>query len=225
MISIMLGEPMGERLPPPVLIADSPALDFLNSLSIPTDKEIDWIGSGEDLIAWLQTSGMVARSAIATLRDRAVPGELDNVAAEARKMREWFRGFVEAHKGTSLMPKALQELEPLNRILLRDEEFGQVVIREPSKSPENEPPFSGLAWSRHRKWRSPDALLFPIAKAIADLVCDDDLTDVKACEGHNCTLLFVDRTRGHARRWCSMSVCGNRAKQAAHRERTSRLRE
>jgi predicted RNA-binding Zn ribbon-like protein len=216
---------MGERLPPPVLIADSPALDFLNSLSTPTDTEVEWIGSGEDLIAWLQTSGMVARTAIADLRIRVVPGELDNVAAQARKLREWFRGFVEAHKGTSLKPKALQELEPLNRILLRDEEFGQVVIREPSKSSENEAPLSGLAWSQRRKWRSPDELLFPIAKAMADLICDDDLTDVKACEGHNCTLLFVDRTRGRARRWCSMSVCGNRAKQAAHRERASRARK
>ncbi len=31
--------------------------------------------------------------------------------------------------------------------------------------------------------------------------------------------LFVDRTRGQARRWCSTAVCGNRAKQAAHRNR------
>jgi predicted RNA-binding Zn ribbon-like protein len=33
------------------------------------------------------------------------------------------------------------------------------------------------------------------------------------------TLLFADHTRGHARRWCSMALCGNRAKQAAHRQR------
>jgi predicted RNA-binding Zn ribbon-like protein len=42
---------------------------------------------------------------------------------------------------------------------------------------------------------------------------------VKACEGPACTLLFADHTRGHARRWCSMALCGNRAKQAAHRHR------
>jgi predicted RNA-binding Zn ribbon-like protein len=54
---------------------------------------------------------------------------------------------------------------------------------------------------------------------MAQLVCDEDFQKVKACEGHRCTLIFVDRTRGRARRWCSMSVCGNRAKQAAHRAR------
>jgi predicted RNA-binding Zn ribbon-like protein len=31
--------------------------------------------------------------------------------------------------------------------------------------------------------------------------------------------VFVDRTRRRARRWCSMAICGNRAKQAAHRSR------
>jgi predicted RNA-binding Zn ribbon-like protein len=31
--------------------------------------------------------------------------------------------------------------------------------------------------------------------------------------------MFADRTRRRARRWCSMAVCGTRAKQAAHRNR------
>ena len=68
------------------------------------------------------------------------------------------------------------------------------------------------------------ALGLYIARAMAELVCDHDFTQVKACEGPTCTLLFVDRTRGHARRWCSMAVCGNRAKQAAHRTRAHTLR-
>ncbi|MES6429106.1 CGNR zinc finger domain-containing protein [Cutibacterium acnes] len=42
---------------------------------------------------------------------------------------------------------------------------------------------------------------------------------MKACEGPACTLMFADHTRARARRWCSMAVCGNRAKQAAHRSR------
>jgi predicted RNA-binding Zn ribbon-like protein len=38
-------------------------------------------------------------------------------------------------------------------------------------------------------------------------------------------LLFIDRTRGAARRWCSMAVCGNRAKQAAYRKRAQQARK
>jgi predicted RNA-binding Zn ribbon-like protein len=221
----MLSRTTSEQLPPPIFVADSPGLDFLNTLSIPTDTQIEWIGSGEDLIAWLLVSGLVPRMVMADLRNKALAGELDSVAAQARKLREWFRGFVKAHKGKPLKPKALQELQPLNRVLQRDEEFWQMEVREPSKSSDNGTPLSGLVWSRRRKWRSPDALLFPIAKAMAGLVCDDDFTNVKACEGHNCTLMFLDRTRSHARRWCSMSMCGNRAKQAAHRERALRVRK
>ena len=218
---------MTDQRPAPVFVADSPGLDFLNSIATPVDTQVEWIGSGEELISWLLQSGMVPPEVIAELRRRAVPGEFDTVAAQARKLREWFRGFVRAHKGKPLKPKVLAELEPLNRVLARDEEFGQVVAREISRKSAARASDDGapvLVWRPQRRWRSPDALLFPIAKAMAQLVCEEDFRHVKACEGQRCTLMFVDRTRGHGRRWCSMSVCGNRAKQAAHRERSLRAR-
>ena len=62
-----------------------------------------------------------------------------------------------------------------------------------------------------RHWRSPASLLLPIGEALGRLVCDEDFTDVKACAGENCTLLFADHTRRRARRWCSMAIFGNRA--------------
>jgi predicted RNA-binding Zn ribbon-like protein len=70
-----------------------------------------------------------------------------------------------------------------------------------------------------RRWRSPESLLLPIGEALAKFVCEEDFSNVKACEGHHCTLIFADHTRGHRRRWCSTAVCGNRAKVAAHRQR------
>jgi len=70
-----------------------------------------------------------------------------------------------------------------------------------------------------RRWRSPESLLLPIGEALATFVCQEDFANVKACEGHSCTLVFADHTRRRARRWCSMAICGNRAKQAAHRNR------
>jgi hypothetical protein len=51
------------------------------------------------------------------------------------------------------------------------------------------------------------------------MLAEEDLSDVKACEGANCTLMFADHTRSRSRRWCSMGLCGNRAKQIAHRHR------
>lgn len=221
---------MADQRPAPFFVADSLGLDFLNTLATPVDTEVEWIGSGEDLISWVLQAGLVPPRVISELRKRVVPGEFDAVAVQARSLREWFRRFVKVHKGRPLKPKVLQELQPLNRVLMRDEEFGQVVAHETvrkrsGRASRDESRVSELVWSPQRRWRSPDALLFPIAKAMAQVVCEDDFRRVKACEGRRCTLMFVDRTRGGARRWCSMAVCGNRAKQAAYRERTSRARK
>jgi predicted RNA-binding Zn ribbon-like protein len=219
---------MVERLPPPIFVAGAMGLDFLNTRAVPSDTEVEWIGSGEDFVNWMQVAGLVLPEVVSALRKNFAPGEFDAVASQARTLREWFRSFVRNHLSSPLEPKALRELKPLNRILLRDEQFGQIVARDGSRKgqsrhdPDENAPLTGLVWRPRRRWRSPDSLLFPIAKAMSDLVCDEDFTYVKACEGHDCMLLFVDRTRGHARRWCSMSVCGNRAKQAAHRNRAQR---
>jgi predicted RNA-binding Zn ribbon-like protein len=207
---------MADHRPPAFFIADAPGIDFLNSIAHPVDKDVEWLANGEDFLAWLQQAKLVPADAIITVRANAVPGEIDAVAAQARALREWFRAFVVKHMGKPLRPDAVKELSPLNRVLQRDEGFGQVVMRDRTDDDLGE---SGLAWQSRRRWRSPDALLLPVAQAIAEFVCTEDFTDLKACEGQNCTLFFLDRTRGRARRWCSMAVCGNRAKQTAHRQR------
>jgi hypothetical protein len=42
---------------------------------------------------------------------------------------------------------------------------------------------------------------------------------LKECAGEGCSAVFFDRSKNHSGRWCSMSVCGNRAKVRAWRER------
>ena len=76
-----------------------------------------------------------------------------------------------------------------------------------------------MRWRAKRRWDSSKSLLLPIAEAMGDLVCQKDFTLVRKCEGPTCTLWFLDVSKGHGRRWCSISVCGNRAKAATHRAR------
>lgn len=211
---------ISENRPPPMFIADDPGLDFLNSIGTPVDTVVEWIPNGEDLLAWLVQAKLIDPSQSDTIRANAFPGELDEVAAQARALREWFRGFVLSHRGRSLTAKTLNLLEPLNKVLERDEGYGAIVPRT-SKS-ESRRAVSGLEWRALRRWSTPNALLLPIAEAMARLVCSQDFSLVKACEGKVCTLLFLDKTHGRARRWCSMAVCGNRAKQATHRKRSAR---
>ena len=198
--------------PPAMFIADALGLDFLNSVATPVDTPVDWIDDGEGLLNWLEQARLVPADALKNIRAQALPGELDKVADQARHLREWFRGFVRKHKGHKLTAKSLAELEPLNRLLERDESFNKIVA-----GPKGEA--TPLQLQNIRRWRTPEALLSPIGEALAKFVCTEDFSDVKACEGPACTLMFADHTRGRTRRWCIMAVCGNRAKQAAHRER------
>jgi predicted RNA-binding Zn ribbon-like protein len=203
--------------PPAMFIAGDPSLDFLNSIGTPVDKVVEWLADGEDLIAWLQRADLVSYEAATSIRANCFPGELDAVAAQARALREWFRAFLVAYKGQSLGPDALQDLEPLNRILERDDAYGAIVAKLADSTDSSAK--SGLEWRTLRRWRTPDSLLLPIAHAIANFLTSEDLSRVKSCEKSPCTLFFLDRTRGQVRRWCSMTLCGNRAKQALHRAR------
>jgi len=197
---------------PAIFVADSLGLDFLNSIATPVDTPLDWLESGDGLLRWVAQAELVPAEALNELKARAKPGELDKVADQARALREWFRRFVHKHMGRPLPPKALQELGPLNKLLQRDETFSQI-------SRHRERDGDRFELRAMRRWRSPESLLLPIGEALAKFVCEEDFTRVKACEGHRCTLVFADHTRMQARRWCSMAICGNRAKQAAHRNR------
>lgn len=201
-----------QRRPPAIFIADSLGLDFLNSIATPVDAPIDWLDGSDGLLEWLAQAKLVPADALDELKARAKPGELDKVADQARALREWFRKFVHKHMGRPLPPKALQELGPLNKILQRDEAFSQI-----SRYREHDGDRFELRVMR--RWQSPQSLLLPIAEALAKFVCEEDFARVKACEGHKCTLVFADHTRMQARRWCSMAICGNRAKQVAYRKR------
>lgn len=198
--------------PPAMFIADALGLDFLNSVATPLDTPVDWIEDGDGLIDWLAQAKLVPADELDAMKARTRPSELDKIADQARALREWFRGFVLEHAGRPLTAKALRELGPLNGLLERDETFRQIVPRHGEEG-------DGLALQRMRRWRSPESLLLPVGEALAKFVCEEEFSNVKACEGHNCTMFFADHTRRRARRWCTMAICGNRAKQAAHRSR------
>jgi predicted RNA-binding Zn ribbon-like protein len=197
---------------PATFVAGDPALDFLNSVATPVDVPVEWLDDGEGLISWLRQAQLVSATVLKELRSQWRPDELNEVAAQARSLREWFRGFVQKQRGRPLTRDDFRKLERLNRLLERDQSFTQIA-------PATGQNRNAFELRTLRAWQSPEALLLPIAEALARFVCSVDFTYVKACEGPACTLLFADQTRSRARRWCSMAICGNRAKQAAHRHR------
>ena len=144
--------------PPAIFIGDSLALDFLNSIATPLDTPVDWLDNGEGLLRWLAQAKLVPPDTLNGLKARAMPGELDKVADQARALREWFRKFVRKHMGRPLPPKALEELGPLNKLLQGDETFSQ-ISRQRAKDGER------FELRAMRRWQSPQSLLLPIAEA------------------------------------------------------------
>lgn len=68
--------------------------------------------------------------------------------------------------------------------------------------------------------------LRPVAADAADLLAADlSGGRLHVCESETCGWLFVDQTRNHSRRWCSMRDCGNRAKQRRHYQRRKSQRK
>lgn len=61
-----------------------------------------------------------------------------------------------------------------------------------------------------------ETLLTGLARDVAALAADPP-PELRACDGPNCGMLYLDTSRGHRRRWCSMGRCGNAAKVAQYR--------
>jgi predicted RNA-binding Zn ribbon-like protein len=59
-----------------------------------------------------------------------------------------------------------------------------------------------------------------VAASASALLASDLRYAIKQCPGDQCGWVFVDESRNQSRRWCSSSMCGNRARARAHYERT-----
>ena len=58
-----------------------------------------------------------------------------------------------------------------------------------------------------------------IAAAAAKVAIEKRLDRIKICPADDCRWAFYDTSKNRSRQWCSMEVCGNRAKARAHRVR------
>ncbi len=203
---------MTSTRPPPFFVGEHLALDFLNTTATPRGALIEWLGDGNDLVSWLEQARAIEAAAAARIRESG-SGALDEVARQARQFRQWLRGFVTARLGKPLRA-TVAAVAPLNELLARDKSFQRVEAAGRDAEDGRR-----LRLRRVHRWENPRELLHPIAGAAADLICNQDFRLIRLCEGSACALVFLDRTKAHARRWCSMAVCGNRAKAAAHRAR------
>jgi predicted RNA-binding Zn ribbon-like protein len=180
----------------PLMIADHPVLDFLNTVAMIDGERVDFFEKDRDVTGWLKQT----RSPTAS-EPTPLPRKL---LETARTVRETIREAIERRKAG----KPLQ-LGPLNDLLAKSS--SHLALSQPR----------GKDLELKRIWQpgTAEQLLGPLVEAAADLLTHGDFDLVRPCEDQNCILWFYDRTKSHHRRWCSMSTCGNRFKVAAFRER------
>jgi len=193
---------------PPLLVADDPALDFLNTRpGLYTDHPDERIPDGDAFVSWLIAAGLLSGMEERTIRQDASRAQLDRVAVAARELRERLRFAVAAWAAKGTTPSA-SLLSELNRLLAAGPAYVSVGTAA-----------GRVVLTASRRFDTAAAILAPLAEAIARLFAEGDRRLVRECRAETCSLWFYDRTKAHRRRWCSMDACGARAKAAAYRAR------
>ncbi|HLA75485.1 MAG TPA: ABATE domain-containing protein [Gammaproteobacteria bacterium] len=190
-----------------VFIAENLALELVNTQRMRDGTPVDMLEDYAALVNWLTQAGVLdAAQAKAALKQWGNSAEGRRVHERARVLRDALRSMAEhivAHK-----PVPQSSLDVINEVLRHGAAYAQVVRKRGT-------------FEKHSHADRAEAmqLIVPIAEVASDLLCNGDLALVKKCNNPHCILFFYDTTKNHARRWCSMAVCGNRMKAAAHYHR------
>ncbi|WP_172327461.1 CGNR zinc finger domain-containing protein [Mangrovicoccus sp. HB161399] len=204
-----------EARPAPFLVGETPALDFLNTVATPRSIRFDWLDTGPSLLDWLVAAGLATEAELRPLRTGGMQKELERTRREIAALRETLRGFVERASGAEMADAGEPIIPVLNGILATGHHHFRIEVADEAAAGRQ----GSFRLTAHQPLVRPADLIVRIALAASRLVAEADFRHVRKCEAPACTLYFLDVSRNHRRRWCSMEVCGNRAKAAAFRKR------
>ena len=180
------------------------ALAFLNSSSPPGGGPDLWT-SPQDVPAWLLEKGLAPDPAV--LEAITLP-ELRLLREDALRLRRALADLVGGWAEGAAPGPGLALLE-VNRLLDARPRTGLALVFGPD----------GYEVHAHAADVTRTGLLAPVAEAAALLLANEDHRRVRRCAAPGCGHWFLDTSKNQRRRWCSMAVCGNRAKVAAHHGR------
>lgn len=184
-------------------------LDFVNSVDDRTQANlIEFYHTYDELLAWAIHAGAIEpdlAQALGILAEHD-PQTAAQVYEASRAIREELHAlFVAAERGEEVDSAFFVAF---NTALSHALGHAQIV-----------PTGEGYGWHWTQQASHPAGVLWPVLRSAADLLTGPDLYRVKSCP--RCGWLFLDTSKNRSRRWCSMEICGNRAKAERfyHRER------
>ncbi len=176
------------------IIGNNLALDFANSATVDL--------TADSLAAWAAAVGLIEETAAKSLALRWRSEDVEKVA----RFRDRLRKVVE--RLVSLKDVSSEDIAWVNNVLREKGVYSELV-----KTSE------GFAKKSRIDLKEPNEICVPILEAFVDLVAFGNIDHVRKCERPECILYFYDTTKNHKRRWCSMAICGNRAKVAKFYEK------
>ena len=181
-------------------------LDFVNTEIVADGQPVDLLANSADFADWLVQAGVI-------------------VEAEARFFlpidAEGFAAVLAFRRTLRNMAAALSANETIAEETISGETIAEInswLARRQSRL-SLERTETGYATRARSLWEDALDSLAPIAESAADLLANGDFALLRKCENPQCVLYFYDTTKNHARRWCSMSGCGNRHKVGEYYKR------
>jgi len=207
-----------ERRGPPFFeLLGNVCLDFINTLDDrPSSEPKELLKNYYDLARFGEDAGILTAEQLDFFYERVhlMPDEAEEAMRRAINLREALHAIFSA-----LMKKQPASQLAMDRLNanLHDAALHSRLVQPKlvqakngqSKMPQME---GRLEWRFDDLTSSFNAMLWPIARAAGDLLASPDLALVRACSSPTCQWLFLDTSKNHHRRWCSMKQCGNRAK-------------
>ena len=194
-----------------LLLGNDPALDLLNTTPVLASEPVDLLPDYAALARWLAAAGLATAREGRELRERWQNSAQGlRALAEVKALREALRGILVATASGAAVSASW--LETVNAAL------GRAHVRQAIEWDARAWRFS-LRLSRDQEGAATASVR--VAESIAALLSGKDLSCVRKCENPSCVLWFYDTSKNHTRRWCSMDLCGNRAKVAAHYRRNA----
>ncbi len=190
------------------LIGGDLCLDFANTLnghnSLP---QHEYLHDYRDLVLWARHTEALSQSDMKILLGQAQkqPSEAEDVFQKALILRETvFRIF----SALAFKSKpAGDDLDWLNEAWWESQRHARLI-----------PVSAGFVLG----WED-DPALERVARLVTasavGLLTSEKIKQIRRCSGDHCDWLFVDTSRNHLRRWCSMDECGNRAKMRRRQRR------
>jgi predicted RNA-binding Zn ribbon-like protein len=182
-------------------------LDFINTRPELNGKPEELLTDWSSLIRWSRTAELIDSREGASFECRwAQSNEAHKTVKAICQFREKVRRDLLGWERGARVPS--QTLQQLNHLMSRHPMLTK-IRSERGK-------LDTVQWFELQK---PSDLFAPLAYAAANLFSELNPARVRKCE--HCVLHFHDTSKIGTRRWCSMRLCGNRAKVAAYAARHS----